>query len=288
MKGRIILALVMLGMLMVPVSASAGSKNKTFNVPADVLYESAVQTAANTEKLTSSDEGHKRFSFRTGASMSSWGLIVNAVVREQSGNSSELVLDIQNSDSRQMYSWGAGGRVADDFFKKVEIALGSWRTVAYSLQMTKPVNSDELSFEDDFLKVHFTLSRKGVNFSIKNKTDDPIKIDWNQWSYVDTDGKSHRVFHSGIKFTDKESSLAPSVIPPTAMFEDVVCPSDHAKFSEIGGGYQFVDLLPQSSSATEFVGKTISLFMPLELHNSVKNYFFSFKIKDAQVTGGSK
>jgi hypothetical protein len=96
------------------------------------------------------------------------------------------------------------------------------------------------------------------------------------------------VFHSGIKFTDKESSLAPSVIPPTATFEDVVCPSDHAKFSETGGGYQFLDLLPQSQSATEFVGKTISLFMPMELHNSVKNYFFSFKIKDAQVTGGSK
>jgi hypothetical protein len=277
------LVLFILGILMVPVSARAGSKSKTFDVPADVLYESAVQTAAQTHKLISSDAGRRRFSFRT----ASWGLEVHAGVQPSSSNSSQLILDVQNADSRQPFAWGAGGRMADKFFKDVETSLGAWRPVVYRLALTKPVESEALVFEDDNLRASFALSRKAINFSLKNKTDGPLKIDWNQWSYVDVDGNSHRIFHKGIAYKDRETSLPPSVIPPTATFEDVVFPSDYSRWSDVGGGFQSLDLLPQAVSASAYVGKTLSLFMPLEVNNTVKNYLFSFKIKEAQVQGGT-
>ncbi len=281
MKLRSI-SVLLLAMLLAP-SAVAGTKSKSFDVPADVLYESAVQTAARNYSLASSDSAQQRFSFRTGASAASWGLEVRAWVEPASANSSRLVLDIQNSDSRQVFSWGAGGRMADKFFKDVEAAVASWHPVEYSFALVKPAESPALAFEDENLKIAFAVSRKAIGFSLTNKTDVPLKIDWNQLSYVDADGKSHTVFHKGVAYKDREAALPPSVIPPTATLEDMVLPSDYSQWNDVGGGFHTSDLLPQAANASAYVGKTLSVFMPVELNNAVKNYLFSFKITQAQV-----
>lgn len=101
-----------------------------------------------------------------------------------------------------------------------------------------------------------------------------LKIDWNQVSYIDVDGKSHKVFHNGVLYKDRESFL-----PPTARFEDVAFPSDCSERSEVEGGFLWSDLLPQSCIASAYVGKTFSLFIPIEIKSSTKNYLFSFQIK---------
>jgi hypothetical protein len=63
---------VLFGLL--PVCAVAGSKDKTFPVPAGVLYDAAVHTAIHEYKLTSSEADRRRFSFHTGATAASWGI----------------------------------------------------------------------------------------------------------------------------------------------------------------------------------------------------------------------
>jgi hypothetical protein len=62
---------------------------------------------------------------------------------------------------------------------------------------------------------------------------------------VDTDGKSHKVLHRGVAFKDKESSFAPSTIPPTAALEDLILPTDYVQWSNAEGGYRTLELLPQ-------------------------------------------
>ena len=37
------------------------------------------------------------------------------------------------------------------------------------------------------------------------------------------------------------------------------------------------------STSLGYVGKTFSIFIPVEVNGAVKNHFFSFKIKDVQV-----
>jgi hypothetical protein len=278
--------LLLLGMLLfslLPISAVAGSKDKTFSVPTDVLYDAAVRTAAHEYKLTNSEGDRRRFSFHTGASVASWGMNVKAHVESLSETSSRLILLIENS-SNQTLSWGAGGRMADDFFKAVETAAASWQPVQYGFTMVKPAESKSLAYDDDTLNVVFGVSRKGVTFTLKNKTEGPLKIDWNQWSYVDVDGKSHKVFHRGVAYKDKETSLPPSTIPPTAALEDLIVPTDSVVWSNAENGYRTLDLLPHTPDASTLVGKTLSVFMPLEVNGSVKNYLFSFKITNVQVT----
>ena len=62
--------------------------------------------------------------------------------------------------------------------------------------------------------------------SLNNKTDNPIKIDWNQVSYVDISGMSHRIIHSGVKYIGRENPQSPTIIPPTAKIADIVFPTD--------------------------------------------------------------
>jgi len=211
-------------------------------------------------------------------------LAVKAHVESLSETSSRLILVIENN-SNQTFSWGAGGRMAEDFFKAVETALASWQPVQYRFTMVKPVESESLAYDDDTLSVVFVVSRKGINFTLKNKSNSPLKVDWNQWSYVDVESKSHKVFHRGVAYKDKEASLPPSTVPPTAALEDLIVPTDYVEWSNAEGGYRVLELLPNNSAASTLIGKTISVFMPIETNGSVKNYLFSFKVKDAQTAG---
>jgi hypothetical protein len=177
--------------------------------------------------------------------------------------------------------------MADKFFKDVETALASWRPVDYTFVLVKPAESESLVFEDENLKIAFEVSRKAINFSLTNKIDTALKIDWNQVSYVDVDGKAHKVFHTGVTYKDRDASLPPSIVPPTAKFEDMALPSDYSQWSDVGGGYYSLDLLPQAASASSYVGKIFSIYMPVEMNNGVKGYLFSFRIKGALVKGSA-
>jgi hypothetical protein len=173
--------------------------------------------------------------------------------------------------------------MADDLFKAIGATLASWRPVEYRFAMVKPTENESLTYDDATLNVVFGISRKSVNFTLRNKTESPLKIDWNQWAYVDVEGKSHKVLHKAIAYKDKETSLPPSSVPPTAALEDLIMPTDYVAWSNLEGGFLALELLPYSPAASTFIGKTVSVFMPIEVNGNVKNYLFSFKVKDAQI-----
>jgi hypothetical protein len=153
--------------------------------------------------------------------------------------------------------------------------------VQYSFRMIKPSESTDLRFEDADIESGFVVARKGINFIFRNKTDDPIKIDWNQVSYIDATGTSHPVTHTGVKYTDAAASKPPSTIPPSAKFEDSAIPADSVHFvSGQYGGWETRDLLPRSVDAPLLKGGTVALYMPMEVRGKVKNYLFRFQITD--------
>lgn len=151
----------------------------------------------------------------------------------------------------------------------------------YVLSMLKPNVSKGLNYEDANINVAFDISKKEIQFELKNKTDEPIKIDWNQVSYVDVFGASHRVIHQGVKYIDKENSLPPTIIPPTAKISDRLFPSNFVTHSSGAyGGWRESNLFPEAPEAKKFKNQKFSIFMPLEVNGKVTNYFFSFKIDD--------
>jgi len=154
----------------------------------------------------------------------------------------------------------------------------------YNFIMIKPVENKELSFEDDGIKILFSISKREIAFILQNKTNNPIRIDWNQISYVDYLGKSHRIMHSGVKYIDRDNSQAPTIVPPTARIEDIVFPTDYIYYSSGKyGGWREIPLFPEAPEAKLFKERDFSIFMPLEVNGIVKNFFFTFKIENIEL-----
>jgi hypothetical protein len=152
--------------------------------------------------------------------------------------------------------------------------------VNYSYSMTKPENSPELILENENFDIGFTINRSRIGFQLQNKSSDPITIDWNQVSYVDPTGSSHRVMHQGVKYSNRDQSLAPTTIPPNASIEDIVLPTDNVSYSSEINEWTRDPLFPSGTGAEAYEGQSFSVFMPLEIGGETQNYNFVFKIDD--------
>ena len=154
------------------------------------------------------------------------------------------------------------------------------RTYRYIFTMTKPAASDIGIYEDANIKAEFALSKSRFGFALSNKTDGPIRVDWNQIAYVDPLGDSHKVIHEGVRYMTRNETLPPSVVPPGARISDVIVPSDLVSLRSIGG-WEVAEPLPGPEVGLKVLklkGKTISFFIPLDIDGSVKNYNFVFSI----------
>jgi hypothetical protein len=151
----------------------------------------------------------------------------------------------------------------------------------YTITMTAPSVSESPRYEDDVLAVVFKTSEAQLDFTLKNKTGDPLKIDWNQFAFVDADGKSMKVIHGGVKLADKGASLPPTIIPPGANIDEMVAPSEYVSFvGGVAAGWRHRPIFPDFPAAARLKGKTFSVFMPVEANGIVKNYMFTLKVSD--------
>jgi len=93
----------------------------------------------------------------------------------------------------------------------------------------------KFSFEDDMVKILLFAGSRDVTFSLENKTEHSIKIPWDEAAFVDETGRSHRVMHSGVKYTDKEKPQAPSIVVRKGIYEDIISAADYVHWDESGG-----------------------------------------------------
>jgi hypothetical protein len=148
------------------------------------------------------------------------------------------------------------------------------------LSLIKPIPSDSLSFADDKIQVLFQVSKNGMSFSIKNNTEAAVRILWDQVAFVDWGARSHQVIHKGVKYADKGGAKPITVIPPGAAWEDTAIPEDNITF--VSGDWAIDDFLPPGPKAMDLKGKTVSIFMPLEINGKATDYNFVFQVRDVK------
>ena len=102
--------------------------------------------------------------------------------------------------------------------------------------LIKPSESHEQFFEDQAIKIVFSIAEKQIGLLLHNKLNSPIKIDWNNVSYVDISGLAHGVVHTGVRYIERDRPQVPTLIPPAAMIEDAIIPSDHISYTAGSGG----------------------------------------------------
>ncbi len=157
---------------------------------------------------------------------------------------------------------------------------------------TKVVTFDEgginkYRYEDDYIDIVWYVGLKQFNFTLKNKSGHTLKINWDDVSYVDVKGQVGRVMHSGVKYTDRNSSQPATTVPKNASLSDILLPTENVYY-ESGqyGGWRESYLVPCvyktpeafNAEASSLVGKTMTVMMPIMIENVQNDYTFTFNI----------
>jgi len=158
---------------------------------------------------------------------------------------------------------------------------------------SKIVNFEEegktkYSYEDELIKIVWIPQYTQFLFKLENKSDNTIKIIWDEAAYVDVNGSSGRIMHSGVKYIDKNNSQPPTVVTKKSSINDVIVPTENIYY-ESGqyGGWQEKPLFVSTASSEEilnnvvkkYLGKTVKILLPLQIQETVNEYIFSFKIE---------
>ncbi len=147
-------------------------------------------------------------------------------------------------------------------------------------------------FEDEMIRVLWFPTTYEINFSLTNKTSHSIKIIWDDAVYVDVNGISHRVMHSGVKYIDRNNPQTPTIIVRNGSIEDLVVPTDNVFYlSGQYGGWEKKPLFPIIANSVEdlntevepYRNKTFQVLLPLQIEDVVNEYIFVFNIRDIQI-----
>jgi len=172
-------------------------------------------------------------------------------------------------------------------------------------QVTRPLNATEqygeysivdndtnnkFTYVDGLIEGVFVLGEKSVIFGITNKTSHIIKINWDEAAFIDENGNSSRVVHSGIRYVDMNSPQSPSIIIGGGKFQDVATPTSNVHFSQQSGWYSRDILLNFSYNRDEligwsngYIGKELKLLLPLVIEGVQNDYIFTFRVNSSEI-----
>ena len=123
-----------------------------------------------------------------------------------------------------------------------------------------------------------------------------MKINWDNAAWVNPEGVSSRVIHSGVRLMDRNSPQSPSIIVRNGKLTDIIIPSDNIYY-ESGqyGGWRYLglihhtnvmsmDMQAELSKANSYIGKTCGVLLPIEMEGVQNDYIFTFEIGTATIT----
>lgn len=142
-----------------------------------------------------------------------------------------------------------------------------------------------LTFVDSSIIASFAIGKKDISMMLKNQSPSTIKILWDECLFI-RNGSPGKVMHAGIKFTDRNQSQPPSIVPAGTTFDDVIVPTEnvywregyYSKYGSSPGGWEKKDLIPSYTSS----GDRIGLFMPMNIGGTTKEYNFNFRVEGSQ------
>ena len=142
------------------------------------------------------------------------------------------------------------------------------------------------TYEDDLVSFTWFVSSTQFHFLLTNKTNHSIKIPWDEIAYINPNGQSMRVIHSGIKLIDRNNVQAPSVVAKNSTLNDILIPSDHIYYvSGQWGGWRENNLFgsynsQKEANSSKYKGANVSIVFPIIIENVTNEYTFRFEIKD--------
>ena len=145
-------------------------------------------------------------------------------------------------------------------------------------------------FRDSLVRVRWTVSPSSLAFELENRTDERIRIMWDDATYMDPAGVSHGVIHRGVRFEDRNRSQDPTNVGARRRVQEVVIPK-HLVYFRSTTGWGVAPILQPSRTLTleelegarDNVGKRFTILLPLEIRGTVHPYLFNFRVNQVNL-----
>jgi hypothetical protein len=166
----------------------------------------------------------------------------------------------------------------------LNIKLEPSQIIRYRLshRLVSPAVSDTLQFRDATIDVSFMFGDQSFQLRFENLTAQNVKILWERAEYTDTNGQSHRLMHSGVRFQDRNNPIPDQIVPPRSAVQEAVIPISKVYFVQQKKLYAIRPLFElDTDTAAGLKGKAINLFIPVEVNRAIIPYNFKIEITDS-------
>lgn len=159
-------------------------------------------------------------------------------------------------------------------------------------------NMLSMAYKDSLLDINIFPLRTSFGVILKNKSKNTMKIIWDDAVFVDTEGISDHVIHSGVKFNEKEKSQAPSTIIRGATFRDNFTSQSSINWInstnrftwKFGKGFTNVytpgrwsenDIYPDTDEVPEDHPLFMHIMIPIQIKDEINEYIFDIKYSNS-------
>lgn len=122
-------------------------------------------------------------------------------------------------------------------------------------------------FNDEYIEIKFDASTIMIEFILTNKSDKEIILDWDNVRFIGLSGRSTRVMHSGVKYSQRFDTQTATSIAPHTSINDIMEPSS---------GMFFV----YREEVEKPTKEKVKLQMPMIIDGKRKEYIFTFDPKE--------
>ncbi len=151
-----------------------------------------------------------------------------------------------------------------------------------SFRLVSPVVSQELLFQDKNISVTFAIGEQGIQMHLENLSPHDMKILWEQAEYTGVNRQPQRLMHSGVRFQDRHNPIPDQVVLSRSSVQEAVFPISNVSMLPQRKGYDIRPLFPlESDDAAGLKGKSVNLFLPVEINRQIIPYNFKIEIIDA-------
>jgi len=143
----------------------------------------------------------------------------------------------------------------------------------------KTIKEDSLtkfSFEDDLINIIIFCNTSQFQFLLTNKSQNSIKIIWDDAVIVDNSGMTSKVIHSGVKYIQRDAPQTASTIIRGASLNDIAVPSSNIRYSNFLEDWT-ID--PMFSLGYENKVRQLQLMLPIQIKDVINEYIFVFEVK---------
>lgn len=139
----------------------------------------------------------------------------------------------------------------------------------------KDKNISKYSYIDNVIDILIFGGSTQFNFILKNVSDNSIKVIWNEAVFVDFDGTTSKIMHTGTKYSQREADQPATTIIKGAKIEDLAAPNCYVRYSDVLKEWVSDSMYPSQPAASP---GQLRLMLPIQIKDVINEYIFVFDV----------